>query len=66
MVLEGLWLNFQLFDDIDGVREGICEQLLVNKLCEQLIEIQLKLIVDRQMVCLASKCGFLDKLGLFS
>ena len=65
MDLEGPWQNFQLFDVTDGVSEGNYEQLLVNKECERHIETQSHLIVYRQMVCQASKCGFLDKLGIF-
>ena len=66
MDLEGPWQKFQLSDVTDGVGERICEQLLVSKECEQLIETQLRLIVHRQIVRQAGKYGFMDKHGVFS
>ena len=40
--------------------------LVGEKECEQLIKTQLHLIVYRQIVHQADKCGFLDELGVFS
>ena len=59
MDLEGPWQKFQLSDVTDGVSGRICEQLLVSKEGEQLIETQLRLIVHRQIVRQAGKYGFL-------
>ena len=66
MFLEGLGQNFQLFDVTDGALEGSCDQLFVSKECEKHMQTQLQLIVYRQRMHQASKCEFLDKLGLFS